>query len=301
MSETLSMVSIGANLLFIRLITKADDHGCFDARTKIIRGTVFPLMMDKVKDSDIEKWLAELEAVDGIRMWTHGNGVRYGCYLNFHEHNELKTTHNPKTPCPPWLLKNGADPRLGDKTADAFSRISAAFEILGDKASSSKICAEAKASKSTLTKYLENKESTRRYTSVQNGTDSTDKTPNPSLKPNPNLIKDKVRKRDFAQDRKRFDEFWKILPPEMKKGKDRAWLFFKNQVTTAEDFTNIQKALKHYITDTEQIRATKQPDLQFQNGSTWFNGRWKDYVEMAKPETWAERVTREKKEDDDNC
>jgi len=243
-SETLSECSIGANLLFDRLTTKADDHGCFDARVKIIRCGVFPLMMGKVKESDIEKWLNELLSTDCIRTWTHTNGVKYGLFPNFSDHQTVRSLHKRKTPEPPkslTLLKT-------------------------DTSSVDSSCKQGQA----------------------------DECLNHNLNPNPNLIKDKVRKRDFAPHRERFNQFWETLPSEMKKGKERAWSFFKNQVETDEDFENIQRALVNYKADVEQIQASKQPDLQFQNGSTWFNHRWKDYVEMIKPETFAERIKRRK-------
>lgn len=100
-SESLANVSIGGNLLFDRLTTKADDHGCFDARVKIIRGGVFPLMMEKVRENDIEKWLTELQAVDCIRLWNHANGVRYGVFPNFSDHQTVRSLHKRKTPTPP--------------------------------------------------------------------------------------------------------------------------------------------------------------------------------------------------------
>lgn len=103
-SETLAECSVGANLLFDRLTTKADDHGCFDARVKIIRCGVFPLMMGKVKESDIEKWLNELQSTDCIRMWTHTNGVKYGLFPNFSGHQTVRSIHKRKTPEPPKSL-----------------------------------------------------------------------------------------------------------------------------------------------------------------------------------------------------
>jgi len=109
-------------------------------------------------------------------------------------------------------------------------------------------------------------------------------------------LKHIVRKKDCEPHRKKFEIIWKSLPVEMKKGKNRAWLSFKNQVKADKDFSDIQKALQNYIADVEQIRGSKQPELQFQNGSTWFNHRWTDYIEMEKPETWVEQMNRERKE-----
>jgi len=105
-----------------------------------------------------------------------------------------------------------------------------------------------------------------------------------------------VRKEDFAPGQERFEKFWKILPPEMKKGKEKARVFFKAQVKTAEDFADIQKALKNYLGNVAEIRVNKQPDLQYQNGKTWFNHQWKDYIKMDPPLTWAEKMKLEKEQ-----
>lgn len=241
-SESLAECSLGANLLFLRLTTKADDHGCFDARTKIIRGGVFPLMMDKVKEVDIETWLHELLSTDCIRLWVHTNGVKYGLFPNFSDHQTIRSIHKRKTPEPPESVT----------------------------------CLD--------TAMLAVASNCKQMISVVR--------PNPNLNPNLNPKEHKVRKRDFVQHRERFESLWKTFPPEMKKGKERGYVSFKNQVVTDQHFEDIQKALVNYIADVKQIQESKQPDLQFQNGSTWLNHRWKDYVEMATAETFEESFKR---------
>jgi len=104
-----------------------------------------------------------------------------------------------------------------------------------------------------------------------------------------------AQKKDFALYRERFETIWEDYPH--KKGKEKAWIKFKKQVCTDKDFEDIQKALVNYKADVERIQGSVQPNLQFQHGSTWFHQNWKDYVEMAKPETWAESYARRKKEE----
>ena len=103
-SESLAQCTIGANMLFPRLWTYTDDHGCFDARVKILRGNIFPLMMDKVRESDIEKWLNELQSVDCLRLWTNEKGVRYGYIPNFSKHQTIRSIHKRITPEPPQSI-----------------------------------------------------------------------------------------------------------------------------------------------------------------------------------------------------
>ena len=76
--------------------------------------------------------------------------------------------------------------------------------------------------------------------------------------------------------REDFERVWKEYPE--KKGKERAWYFFKGQVKTQEDFANINKALRNYIADAINKRKSF-PELRLQYGSTWFNHYWKDWVD----------------------
>ena len=100
-SESLASVSIGANFFFMRLLPLPDDHGCFDARIKFLRTRLFPFMLDKVKETDIKKWIDELVSIDTIRLWTAMNGNLYGYFPNWSDHQRIRSLHARKTPEPP--------------------------------------------------------------------------------------------------------------------------------------------------------------------------------------------------------
>jgi len=159
-SESLSKCSLGANLLFDRLLLETDDHGCFDAREIIIKPLIFPLLMDKVQESDINKWLIELVNASCFQLWEEDDGKKYGMYLNFSKHNSLTNIHKAHTPCPPWLLdENGCDPRIPTKSKKAFEQIREAYMERGEDATYEEIAEEIeketgrKTSYSTISKY----------------------------------------------------------------------------------------------------------------------------------------------------
>ena len=105
----------------------------------------------------------------------------------------------------------------------------------------------------------------------------------------------RVREKNFALlQRTNFELLWKSYP--LKKGKEKSFLKFKVQVKTEQDWVDIQKALPAYIAETEKQQGNGHPDLQYQNGSTWFNHNWKDYInfEPAKELTWAEKRKQKK-------
>lgn len=56
-SEKIDRLSPQAELFFVRLIMKADDHGCFHANPKLLKAALFPLR--EIQDKDILKWLGE--------------------------------------------------------------------------------------------------------------------------------------------------------------------------------------------------------------------------------------------------
>jgi len=62
-SESLSRVSLGAELLFVKLLLIADDYGRADGRLRTIRTSCFP-MRDQVGEEQIEQWLDELAVAD---------------------------------------------------------------------------------------------------------------------------------------------------------------------------------------------------------------------------------------------
>lgn len=88
-------------------------------------------------------------------------------------------------------------------------------------------------------------------------------------------------KPDAPTTREEFEDIWQRYPQKL--GKEKAFLKYKNQVKTEQDWIDIQTALVNYVADVERIRVNGQPDLRWQYGSTWFNHNWRDYVNYKPP------------------
>lgn len=193
-SQSLSKVSLMANLLWGIFLTVMDDHGCFDARPAIVKAQLFPLRKD-VTEEMIEGWLQEYAApgVEMIRLWEELNGVRYGECISFEFHNDLLSKKAPTTPCPPWLRSpSGVDPRLATDTLQAFERIGVAVAKLssdGKTPTYREIIKEAGCSASTLAKYRKHTNAAACYTALQGATDATAKNQNKNLNRNKNKEK----------------------------------------------------------------------------------------------------------------
>lgn len=73
-SERIAGLSWQAEVFYRRLMSVVDDFGRYFARPMALRAACFPLQLDRVKDTDIEKWLTEavnhrlliLYAIDGV-------------------------------------------------------------------------------------------------------------------------------------------------------------------------------------------------------------------------------------------
>ena len=96
-SESLSKISAQAERLFMRLIVKADDFGLYYGNTKIIMGNCFPLI--KIKESDLEKWLGELEKENIISFYKAEDGKIY-LKLNSWDENQTRRATKSKFPLP---------------------------------------------------------------------------------------------------------------------------------------------------------------------------------------------------------
>jgi hypothetical protein len=69
-SEVIDSLKFEEEVMFTRLIMKADDFGNFHAKTQLIKSLLFPLK-DGIRVSDIDRWLKNIEAAGLIRFYTH--------------------------------------------------------------------------------------------------------------------------------------------------------------------------------------------------------------------------------------
>ena len=74
---------------FYRLIVQADDFGCFQAHTSIVRARGYALMIDKVKDSECLAWTLALVRENIIHLYNAG-GKLYGHFVNWEKYQQLR-------------------------------------------------------------------------------------------------------------------------------------------------------------------------------------------------------------------
>ena len=83
------MLSQGAEILFYRLIVKADDFGRFHANPKIIIGSCFPLRMPKVKQ--VVEWLSELCQAGLIHIYSADGDKKYIQFETWSNHQQRRS------------------------------------------------------------------------------------------------------------------------------------------------------------------------------------------------------------------
>ena len=69
-SEPVDQLTVHAEVFYRRLMSVVDDFGRYDARPNVLRAGCFPLRIDKVREADISRWIAECEKAGLIALYT---------------------------------------------------------------------------------------------------------------------------------------------------------------------------------------------------------------------------------------
>lgn len=70
-SERIDLLDAPAEVFYRRLMSKVDDHGLYDARPSILRASLYPLRVDRVREADITRWIAACEKAGVIALYQH--------------------------------------------------------------------------------------------------------------------------------------------------------------------------------------------------------------------------------------
>lgn len=93
-SEKVCSLTWGGEILYRRLMSIADDFGRFDARSSIVRSSLYPLQLDKVSESDVIKWMGECSKAELVRLY-FVEKKPYGEILNFDQQLRIKKSKFP--------------------------------------------------------------------------------------------------------------------------------------------------------------------------------------------------------------
>jgi len=99
-SEAVNSLSEGAEVFYRRLMSVVDDFGRFDGRIAILRGRLYALQFDRVREASLVRWITECETANLVRRYEHNCKP----YLLLHKLGEPRAK-NSKFPPPPAELE----------------------------------------------------------------------------------------------------------------------------------------------------------------------------------------------------
>lgn len=84
MSEKVNGLSVHAERFFTRLIMKVDDYGGLFAHTSLLKASLFPLLLDAIREADISRWMAECQKA-GLIVLYEAEGKKYVQICDFRQ------------------------------------------------------------------------------------------------------------------------------------------------------------------------------------------------------------------------
>ncbi len=120
-SERVEKLNWAEEVFYRRLMSVVDDFGRYYARPALLLAACYPLLLKKVSDSDIEKWLSACENAALVRVYPAPDGKRYLQLLDFKQQVRATTS---KFPQPPDGCAADAKQMLGNGAASAHLGVS---------------------------------------------------------------------------------------------------------------------------------------------------------------------------------
>ncbi len=95
-SDAVCSLTFPAEVFYRRLMSVVDDFGRFDGRVSVLRSRLYALQIDKVREADITRWVAECAKAGLIALYS----VSGKPYILFHKLGEPRAKES-KYPDPP--------------------------------------------------------------------------------------------------------------------------------------------------------------------------------------------------------
>lgn len=122
-SDKVENISCEAERFFTRLIMKVDDYGCFWADTRLLKANLFPLKLDKVREADMLRWMAECQKAGLIVLYESNNKK----YLQIQDFRQRLDKAKAKFPLP--TLVNDSGEAVNDFPAELEIEVEKEIEV----------------------------------------------------------------------------------------------------------------------------------------------------------------------------
>lgn len=98
-SDAVNALSFPEEVFYRRLMSFVDDFGRYDGRASVLRGRLYALKLDSVREADVVRWIAACEKANLIALY-HVNGKPY---ILFGKLGEARAKASKYPPPPPEL------------------------------------------------------------------------------------------------------------------------------------------------------------------------------------------------------
>lgn len=109
-SDRVALLSLGAEVLYRRLMSVADDYGRYHGSVVTLRGACWPINPERIREKEVGKWLNELLRGEEPLVKTYA--IRGSVYLEIQNFGQ-QVRGKSKFPNPPWVK----DQQLNEESA----------------------------------------------------------------------------------------------------------------------------------------------------------------------------------------
>jgi hypothetical protein len=95
-SERVAKLGWAEEVFYRRLMSVVDDFGRYYATPMLLRAACYPLMLDKVSDADVGKWLAKCAEAALVSVYPAQDGKRYLQMVDFRQQVRAKDSKFPQ-------------------------------------------------------------------------------------------------------------------------------------------------------------------------------------------------------------
>ena len=125
-SDAVCSLSFPAEVFYRRLMSAVDDFGRFDGRLSVLRGRLYALQIDKVREADITRWIAECEKAGLIALYSAVGKP----YVLFHKLGSPRAKES-KYPAPPLADESNGKHLKADESNGKQMRADAPYSYSG--------------------------------------------------------------------------------------------------------------------------------------------------------------------------
>ena len=95
-SERVALLNWQEEVFYRRLMSVVDDFGRYHANPKLLRASCYPLLIDKVSDADVGKWLTSCVTAALVSVYPASDGKRYLQLMDFRQQARAEKSKFPQ-------------------------------------------------------------------------------------------------------------------------------------------------------------------------------------------------------------